>query len=318
MRAFLYHDNKATELPFAEGLARAEKSDLIWLHLDGTEPAARTWIEQQPDIADHVRSAILAAETRPRSEVIGDGILLNLRGMGTRTRDTSDLLVSCRIWAIKGRCISLTYHNPAVLDFVIRRFLSGQIQDSGDLLGAFADENAALLDPEIGRLGDALDTCEIEIREKGIFALRRTVTAVRAQSIAYRRFIGPQRQALDRLVASPQPWLDEDDRIHLRNAADLSARMAEELDAVRERSALMHEELTDRRAEQIDSRALLISIVALIFLPLTFITGLLGMNVEGIPFAQESWAFWGVVGFCISTGILMILYFMRAHWISRG
>jgi zinc transporter len=47
---------------------------------------------------------------------------------------------------------------------------------------------------------------------------------------------------------------------------------------------------------------LVLSIVALIFLPLTFITGLLGMNVEGIPYAKEPWAFWGVVGFCTAIG----------------
>src|SRR3546814_20066531 len=48
--------------------------------------------------------------------------------------------------------------------------------------------------------------------------------------------------------------------LHLAAAADRAARMAEELDSIRERAALMHEALTDLRAEQIDSRSLLISI----------------------------------------------------------
>src|SRR3546814_2390197 len=75
--------------------------------------------------------------------------------------------------------------------------------------------------------------------------------------------------------------------LHLAAAADRAARMAEELDSIRERAALMHEALTDLRAEQIDSRSLLISIVALVFLPVTFITGLYGMNVENLPYAKE-------------------------------
>ncbi|MFM5914978.1 MAG: CorA family divalent cation transporter, partial [Chakrabartia godavariana] len=77
------------------------------------------------------------------------------------------------------------------------------------------------------------------------------------------------------------------------------------------------EELTDRRAEVIDTRALLISIVALIFLPLTFITGLLGMNVDGIPYAHEPWAFWGVTGFCLIIALGVLGWFVRARWI-RG
>jgi zinc transporter len=88
--------------------------------------------------------------------------------------------------------------------------------------------------------------------------------------------------------------------------------MAEELEAVRERSALIHEQLTDLRSEQIENRALLLSIVALIFLPLTFLTGLLGMNVDGIPAAHQPWAFWGVV-FCVVIAVITG-WFAAARW----
>ncbi|NEM46591.1 MAG: zinc transporter ZntB, partial [Xanthomonas perforans] len=96
----------------------------------------------------------------------------------------------------------------------------------------------------------------------------------------------------------PGDWLQSDDRLHLAAAADRAARMAEEVDSIRERAALIHETLTDLRAEQLDQRSLQIAIVAMVFLPLTFVTGLLGMNVEGIPFAKEPWAFAGVVALC--------------------
>jgi zinc transporter len=78
---------------------------------------------------------------------------------------------------------------------------------------------------------------------------------------------------------------------------------------------VVHDELTDLRTERMDARALLISIVALIFLPLTFITGLLGMNVKGIPYAEEVWAFWGVVGLCAVLGAAVLAYFIRLRWV---
>ena len=71
------------------------------------------------------------------------------------------------------------------------------------------------------------------------------------------------------------------------------------------------------RAEQLDARSLVISIVAFVFLPLTFLTGLLGMNVEGIPYAKEPWAFWGVVGVCIMLSLLVIGYFVWRRWLER-
>jgi len=112
-------------------------------------------------------------------------------------------------------------------------------------------------------------------------------------------------------------WLSDDDRLHIRDAADRFARMAEELEAIRERSALLHEQLTDLRAETIEQRGLLIAVVAFIFLPLTFITGLLGMNVAGIPFADEPLSFWGVVLFCLVLSLVMFVWFRLRHWLGR-
>jgi zinc transporter len=66
-----------------------------------------------------------------------------------------------------------------------------------------------------------------------------------------------------------------------------------------------------------DSRSLIISVVAFVFLPLTFLTGLLGMNVEGIPFAKAAWAFWGVVGVCVAIALAVVVYFVRRHWLDR-
>ena len=217
-----------------------------------------------------------------------------------------------------GRVISLTYRQPLFLEPVIATLLSGKVEDPGDLVAALADTITSQLNPHIADLGDELDSCELKLEDGSLFTLRRKVSRTRSTAISYRRFVSPQRQAIENLAIANLSWLDDHDRAHLREAADRAARMAEELESVRERAAVMHDQLTDMRAEEMDARALLVAIIALIFLPLTFITGLLGMNVKGIPFAEESWAFWGVVGFCVVTGILVAAYFVRAHWISRG
>ncbi len=316
MRVFTIIDAKPFEMPFDEGAAQFGTAALVWIVLDGRDPAVEAWIDAQQDIPLIARSALLASETRPRSNVIGHGALINFRGLGKTPDDDPDALVSLRFWAETGRVILVTFRSPTALDVVADRFLSGKIHDPGDLLSAFADAITDGLDPDVANLGDALDDCELKVEFANIHPTRREVTRVRARAIAFRRFVSPQRQALDRLATEPLDWLDEDDRLHLREAADRAARMAEELETVRERAALMHEELTDRRSEQMDARALLISIVALVFLPLTFITGLLGMNVKGIPYAEQSWAFWGVTGMCLFLALLVLGWFVRAHWIS--
>lgn len=315
--AFVFRDGIAREMPFGEAINLPRNGGLVWLQIDGREDAARNWIRDQADIPHIAREAMLAQETRPRATLIGNGALVNLRGLGTTPDDDPDALVSTRFWADRGRVISVSFRTPKALATVVDRFHAGEIVDPGDLLSRFAEATSDLLDPDVAELGDTMDDCEVVVDSASILATRRRVTEVRSQAISYRRFVAPQRQALERLAAAELDWLDEEDRMHLREAADRAARMAEELEAMRERAALIHEELTDRRAEVIDTRALLISIVALIFLPLTFITGLLGMNVDGIPYAHEPWAFWGVTGFCLIIALGVLGWFVRARWI-RG
>jgi zinc transporter len=194
---------------------------------------------------------------------------------------------------------------------------AGQVRDPGDLITEFATAITSDLDPDVAQLGDDLDECESSLDNEKIFELRRTVTRVRVQSIGYRRFLAPQRTAIEKLSTLQVGWLGDDDRLHLSAAADRAARMAEELESIRERSALTHEALTDLRAEQIDQRALIISIVAMIFLPLTFLTGLYGMNVKGLWLADKSWAFDAIVGICVLTAVSVTSYFVRRHWL-RG
>lgn len=317
MRGFVLDGEAATEVSFAQATAKFGTARFVWLHLDGRREEAREWLSRQPDIPEVVRGALLASETRPRSDTIGSGALVNLRSLGSTPDDDPDPLVSIRLWAETGRTISLTFRSPLALEPVFAHFLAGQISDGGDLVSEIAVHISTQLDPHIAAMGDALDDIESGLQDRRLALLRRNVNHVRSRAISYRRFVAPQRIALDRLATDPCDWLDEDDRLHLRDAADRFARMAEELESIRERAAIVHDELTDLRAEQLDSRSLMISIVAFVFLPLTFLTGLLGMNVEGIPFARAPWAFWGVVAVCVVISLLVIGYFVRRHWLER-
>lgn len=289
----------------------------LWLHLEGRDEPDLKIIRDQPDIPDIAAGALVATETRPRCDRIEEGAIVNLRGPGDVGPDDSDRLVSIRLWISQGRVTSLSRRRLGATAAVVRLAEGGRIVDPGDLVAAFAREISRELDPEVAALGDRLDECESALESGNIYRLRTAIAELRSEAIAFRRFVAPDRDALVTLATMDVEWLEEQDRLHIQEAADRFARMAEELEAVRERAALLHEQLTDLRSEQIDQRALLISIVAFIFLPLTFITGLLGMNVEGIPYADRAWAFWAVVLFCVAVGVAVLIWFARRHWLRR-
>jgi zinc transporter len=288
----------------------------IWSHIESADEFELPQFVRA-DIPDVAANALVATETRPRCDRIGDGAIVNLRGpAATDTKDT-DRLVSIRLWVRRGRVDSVTRRPLAATGAVMARMEEGGILDPGDLVAAYAREISATLDPQVADLGDQLDDCESELQDGNKFRLRTLITRIRSEAIAFRRFVAPDRDALTTLAGYDFDWLAEDDRLHIREAADRFARMAEELEAVRERSALLHEQLTDLRAEEIDQRSLLISVVAFIFLPLTFITGLLGMNVAGIPDSTDPWAFWWVVALCVLIGFGVLAWFVRRQWLRR-
>jgi len=293
------------------------RSGFVWVHLTTNNEHAQDWLANTAKLEDYLVDALIATETRPRCEQVGDGALLNLRGRSDDELASSDPLASVRIWAVGRRVISVTRKKLIAIDTVERAVADGKVLDPGDLITEFAVAITADLDPDVAELGDDLDECETQLDADRVFELRRTVTRVRAQSIGYRRFLAPQRTAIEKLATLPVGWLDDDDRLHLSAAADRAARMAEELESIRERAALTHEALTDLRAEQIDQRGLIISIAALIFLPLTFLTGLYGMNVRGLWLADQPWAFDAIVGICVLTAVCVTTYFVRQHWL-RG
>jgi zinc transporter len=293
-----------------------EGPGFLWLHLEGRDEEDLAFIRGARDIPDVAAGALAATETRPRCDRMDHGAILNLRGPGDLDPEDSDRLVSIRLWVTACKVTSLSRRRLGAIDAVIARMEAGLIIDSGDLVAAFARAISTQLDPNVAALGDALDDAESDLEAAQLYRLRREITAVRSKAIGFRRFVAPDRDALRTLAELDFDWLKEDDRLHIVEAADRFARMAEELEAVRERAALLHEQITDLRSEQIDQRSLYISIVAFIFLPLTFITGLLGMNVQGIPYAQAEWAFWGVVAFCVATGVAVFVWFYWRHWIK--
>ena len=314
MNGFGYRvtDGKAEAVPIEAALTCDDA--MVWVHLATTAEEARDWLCHAAKLDVHVVEALTATETRPRCEAFATGALVNLRGRAKEELSQSDPLASIRLWATRGRVFSVSRAHLIATDAVVAAVAAGTVRDPGDLIAAYATEITADLDPYVAELGDSLDDCEEQLSVDRIFDLRRNVSAARVRAIGYRRFLNPQRAALEKLGGLPGDWLEEEDRVHLAAAADRAARMAEELESIRERSAVMHDTLSDLRAEQLDTRGLVISIVAMIFLPLTFITGLYGMNVKGLPGAEHPQAFNVIGAGCLVLALAVIAFFVRRHW----
>ena len=105
------------------------------------------------------------------------------------------------------------------------------------------------------------------------------------------------------------------DRLRLREASARSARIGDELQSLSERAVLVHEQIIDERSEQMNHTMLLLAAVTVVFMPLTLITGALGMNVSGIPLADSPHSFFAVCFGLVALSMVIIWWMRKRHWL---
>ena len=183
--------------------------------------------------------------------------------------------------------------------------------DSGSFLDFLCDRLTHRIADAVGDIDAEVDALEDEILDKERAALRAEVLKYRRMIIGLRRYVVPQRESLSRLLSERASWLSEMDRLRLRESAERVARCIDDLDAARDRASVAQEELNARLSEQMNRTIYTMSIVATIFLPLGLLTGLLGINVGGIPGVDANWAFFAVCGILAALAALVYVVFKR-------
>ena len=288
----------------------------MWVHFDVADEGASAWLTEDSGIPPLAAEILLAEETRPRTVAIDNGIVVVLRGVNTNPGDDPEDMVSVRAWIDENRVISTRR----------RRLLSvvdiASALDVGEGPGSPATLLTMLVERLAERIGDFVDAIEtrLESAEADIVgsvdpAFRIQLASTRRQIAAVRRFLAPQREALDRLTRQSTNILEESDIHALRQESDRTTRYIEDLDLARERTAVLQEELQTQLAQQQNTRMYVLSVVAALFLPLTFVTGLLGMNVGGLPGVDSPVGFIASVVVMGVLGVLLLALFRWMKWL---
>jgi zinc transporter len=289
---------------------------LLWVHLDYTAPPAKDWLRNASALDPTAVETLLAEETRPRAAVVGDGLLVCLRGVNMNPGADPEDMVSIRVFCSGSRIVSTRHRRlMSVIDLVESLDAGRGPRGPGDFLVAITGRLVDRMSAVIQELEDRVDQAEDQILAGPAHDQRRALLQVRREAILLRRYLGPQRDALARLQTEPTEWLSPGHRVRLRETGDRVTRYVEDLDAVRDRGGVASEELMSRLSEQLNSRMYLLSLVAAVFLPLGFLTGLLGINVGGIPGADNPWGFWEAVGILTTVAVVQILVFRRKRWL---
>lgn len=300
--------------PLAPG-AKLPAPAPAWVHLDYGQPQAELWLQHTGLLNDSAREALLGQSNRPKLIRQGENLLLILRGINHNKSDRPEEMVALRIF-ISPQLILSSRRRPLLSERDVYEQFATQDGPVNP-----ADWLVEICDALTDRAGEFVESLHDQILELEETVLDNDMPAsgqlgrIRKQLIMIRRYLSPQRDLVARLASEKITWLSDDDRRRLLDIADRLRRWLDDLDAGVARTAVLADEVNNIVAEATNRRAYQMSIMALLFLPASFLTGLFGINLAGMPGADNPLAFWTfcliLTGLAVGLGILLKL---RRWW----
>jgi magnesium transporter len=314
LRRGLSEDETKTAFESREGL--------LWV--DITEPTEEDskLLEQGFHFHHLAVEDCVSSETHPpKIDDFGDYLFIIVHGINHMVEfdivETTELAIF-----LSPHFVVSTHHFPLYSVEAIRR----QVEDDGRPMGRGADFLAhavvdALIDnvlPTIDRMSDVADEIEEETIANPQQATLEAIMKLKRSTLRIHRVMAPQREVLNRLSRGEFPIIREEARIFYRDIYDHLLQMEDLSQTVRDRAdnalATYLSSVSNRQNETMR----VLSIVATIFMPLTLVAGIYGMNFEYMPELKWPWAYFAVLGFMGAVVVAAIWWFWARSWITWG
>ncbi|WP_310622004.1 CorA family divalent cation transporter [Flexibacterium corallicola] len=287
-----------------------EEQGMFWVHLRLGAPRTHEILDKL-ELDPLSREGIVSEEVRPQCLVRGEGALLTLFGFKEVPAIGASELSSLRLWVSAKKVITV-WDQPLGVVRALREDLElgAKLDGADDLVAQLAMNLTDRAEEFVEILSDEIDELEDMVLEQDNPPWESELAQVRRKATIIRRSMFIQRDALRTFEIEEFKWVGHHARTLLREAGDRFVRIGEEMDAIRERAEIVHDQLMYKRAENTNRYMLTLAIIASIFLPLGLITGLLGINVGGIPGANSSYGF---ITVCVILAVLAVIQ----YWIIK-
>lgn len=307
---------KTVTLEAKDYITRPQKNGFVWLHFDRNDPETEVFFDADDSVDAIATRNLLAEDSRPRTILHEGEILLNLRGVNLNPGSEAEDMIGIRFFVQQNRVISIEKRPLKATSDIAERLLSrSNPLTTGGFVAGFANALCDRMAPTITDLNEHVDELEENIDQADAVKSRADLSELRRKAIMLRRYLAPQRDALNTLSQLQLGFINVDDQLRIREAADQATRVNEELEALRERCAIVKDQLTDMRAEEMNRNMMILSVVAAIFLPLGLISGMFGINVGGMPWTESANGFWIVTAMVIIIAVIELIIFKILKWI---
>ena len=282
-----------------------------WWHFDLSDPDLANWCETHlPEIP---AGALMQPETRPRCDTFENGLIVNLRGINLNDGQQTEEMVSIRMWITDAAIVTVRIRRVFALQDIRDK---AQAQMAPPSPAAFITDLVSGLttrvQQEVMAISNLTEFFEADLEDEST-PIPAELTQTRRRVIRLRRYLDPQRAAVHGIATAH--LLPKQNHAALRELANRTTMAVEELEALRDRLSAVQDDHDLDVARKQARNSFMLSVGAGIFLPISFITGLFGMNVGGMPGLENSQAFAILCIIMLALAACLLAALRRIKWI---
>jgi len=291
-----------------------------WIHVRGVHDSqiiAR--LGEIFDLHPLVLEDIMHTGQRPKVEEMGDYLFLVLRSLDYE--EDKREIISEQISLILGSNYVLSFEENVspVFDPVRNRLRQGKgrLRNSGPdylayaLIDAVVDRYFLILE----KMGERIEALEEELIAKPQKDIINEIHNLKNATLTLRRSVWPLREAISWLGRSGSPLVKEGTALFLRDVYDHTVQVIDTIETFRDILSGMLDIYLSSLSHRMNEIMKVLTIIATIFIPITFIAGIYGMNFEFMPELKWRWGYFACLAFMLVCASGMIVYFRRKKWL---
>ncbi|QUS55764.1 CorA family divalent cation transporter [Pseudovibrio brasiliensis] len=288
-----------------------EPDEFYWAYLQRVAAQNREFLEEagleHSDIDE-----LLAREVRPHCHVRSKGVFIAINSFNELPSQESGDMEYAHVWVDERRIICVWHEPLEVFRSLVESFNKRVPPEStAEFWARLVLAIAERAEDMVEELQDRIDHLEDVVLETGDHPWESELARVRRLATIVRRSMLAFLDTIRNFEIENFSWVNRVNKRRVREAGDRALRIAEEMDAIRERAEIVHDQIMFKRSETTNRSMLMMAAIAVVFLPLSFITGLLGINVAGIPGSHDPVAFTVVSALLVLIGLVL---FMIVRW----
>jgi magnesium transporter len=303
-----------------EAMLYRKKSSVTWLNIDGVhQPEIIEQVGKSFGVHPLVLEDIANTGQRPKVEDFEDYIFVVLRMLSFDEEENQTKTEQISIVLGPDFVVSFQEREGDVFDIIRERLRSnkGRIRKMGadylaySLVDAIVDNYFVVLE----KLGEAIEEIEDKLVTEPKSETLQAIHDLKREIVFLRKSVWPLREVISRLERSESPLISKTTFVYLRDVYDHTIQVMDSVDTFRDTLSGMLDIYLSSVSNRMNEIMKVLTVIATIFIPLTFLAGIYGMNFKVMPELDQPWGYPAVLTLMLTIAVVILIYFRNKKWL---